>query len=220
MISKERLLHLKTRRDVYNTILENPGIHQRELKRKTKLPMGALIYHIHRLIKNNIITKRCENGYTRYFVANKVDNNDKIIINLLRQKIPRKIVIRLICQKRDNEYTKEEIMETPREIDWEKENRELYNIRLNQTTVNYHLKKLIKAGIVERIKDGRNVRYRLINEDKILDLLIRYKDTFDDFLVYDTLNTFQSKKYNKAFCKSIDDIFDSIKEIFPPPFYM
>ena len=77
---EEELLYHNRRKKIYKIILENPGIHQRALEKKTKIPSGCLRYHILRLTKYGLIIKKCEKGYTRYFVANNIDNSDKLII--------------------------------------------------------------------------------------------------------------------------------------------
>jgi predicted transcriptional regulator len=220
MNKKEDILQMNTRKIIYDTILENPGIHQRALERKTKIPSGTLRYHTLRLIKNNIISKKCDNGYSRYFIKNNIDNGDKKIINLLRQKVPRKIIIRIIIQKGSDSHTKEQIRDIQNKKYWRKEDLERYSIKLNLRTINYHLQKLIDAGIIERIREGRQIRYRIVDEDKILDLLIRYQDTFDDLLVRDSIESLESKRYQKFFAKSVSGIVDSLKDTFPPPFYI
>ncbi|MCK4365849.1 MAG: winged helix-turn-helix transcriptional regulator [Thermoplasmatales archaeon] len=46
MISNENILELETRRQIYNIILENPGLHLRELSRRTNLSFGGLRHHL------------------------------------------------------------------------------------------------------------------------------------------------------------------------------
>jgi predicted transcriptional regulator len=51
MISREEILKLETRRKIYKIILENPGLHLREILRRTKLSYGVLSYHLKYLKK-------------------------------------------------------------------------------------------------------------------------------------------------------------------------
>jgi len=217
---EEELLYHNRRKKIYKIILENPGIHQRALEKKTKIPSGCLRYHILRLTKYGLIIKKCEKGYTRYFVANNIDNSDKLIIGLLRQEMPRKILILLLVQKGYYSLTKEQIKSIANTSNWDKDTVDRYKIRLDLRTVNYHLQKLLHAGIIERLRDGRKISYRIVDECKILYLLNRYRNTFDDFLVDDTLSNFNLKRFNIMFIKSVDKIIDSIKEVFPPPFFV
>jgi predicted transcriptional regulator len=214
---KEDLLYLDSRKKIYNTVLKNPGIHQRQLERITNIGSSSLRYHLLRLIKYGIIIRKYDYGYCRYFVSKNVDNGDKRIINFLRQDIPRKIIVRLVSY---NSHTKKQIKDIEKPLYWIKEDIDKYTIKLDLTTINYHLQKLMDAGIVERIRNGRKISYRLVDLEKIIILLITYEDTFNDFIVQDTINFYKSKKYEKGFTKRINYIINGFKEVFPPPFYI
>jgi DNA-binding transcriptional ArsR family regulator len=129
-------------------------------------------------------------------------------------------MILLLAQRGYYSLTLEQIKGIANVSMWEKDTVERYKIKLKTRTVNYHLQKLIDAGIVERLRDGRKISYRLVDDIKVLYLLDRYKDTFDDFLVYDTLIGFNSKIFNKRFNKMVDNIKDSVEDVFPLPFFV
>ena len=210
-----------TRRKIYKAILENPGIHQRELVRKTNIAYGTLRYHTRRLIKHGMITKKYEKGYMRYFVSNKIDKKDKEILNLLRQDIPRKILMLLLVQKSYYSLTKEQIRNTGNTKFWEKNTDfERYKIKLNLTTINYHLKKLIDVGVVERIREGRKISYRIADEDKIIDLIIRYQESLDDSIVNDVIDWFSSKLFGNRTKLYMDMTMKRIYEVFPHPYHV
>ena len=97
MISKEDILKLETRRNIYDFILKNPGLHLREISRRANIPLGSLNYHLNFLNKNELIVTKYDPRYLRYYVKQTVGKKDKEIINLLRQEIPLRIVILLLC---------------------------------------------------------------------------------------------------------------------------
>ena len=102
MIKKD-ILELETRRKIYNTILNNPGLHIRKIQRQINIPYTSLKYHLNFLVKRNLISIEEYRNYTRYFIKNNFGNLHKKIISLLRQKTTNDIMIYLlvnICASR------------------------------------------------------------------------------------------------------------------------
>lgn len=97
MISKENFLELENRKKIYNYILKNPGIHLQEVSRKTNISYSTLRHHLDYLKKQGLITTKSNRRYTRYYVTQKVGKKDKEIISLVREEIPRKIILLLLC---------------------------------------------------------------------------------------------------------------------------
>jgi predicted transcriptional regulator len=44
--AKEKVLENEHRREIYNFVKENPGLHMRELQRKLEIPLSTLEYHL------------------------------------------------------------------------------------------------------------------------------------------------------------------------------
>lgn len=55
MISKNNVLALKLRQDIFSQISKYPGIHFSELSRKSKIPKSTLTHHLKYLTKEDII---------------------------------------------------------------------------------------------------------------------------------------------------------------------
>ena len=53
MLDREQVLALGVRREIFELIKQSPGLHFREIKRRTNLAIGALQYHLNVLEKNN-----------------------------------------------------------------------------------------------------------------------------------------------------------------------
>jgi predicted transcriptional regulator len=159
---KEDTLALETRRTIYAIILKNPGLHEREIARKLKMSLSTLDYHLHYLEKREIVESKKDGRYTRYFASRKMGVQDKRILSLLRQKTPRNIVLFLLLHPR---AMHKEICE---------------ELKKSPSTISFHIKKLIEAGVIEAISIGRGTIYEIINIDRTIDILITYKSTFLD----------------------------------------
>ncbi|HLC76566.1 MAG TPA: winged helix-turn-helix transcriptional regulator, partial [archaeon] len=56
-------LDLEVRRRIYDCIVGSPGLHFREIQRRTNLATGSLDYHLHFLHKNGIIRTERDKNY-------------------------------------------------------------------------------------------------------------------------------------------------------------
>ena len=173
-MKKEDTLALEARRDIYDLILTNPGLHEREIGRKLHMSLSTLDYHLHYLEKREIITSKKDGRYTRYFVSRKMGIQDKRTLSLLRQETPRGIVLFLLLNPRS---LHKDICE---------------NIHKSPSTTSFHLKKLVSAGVIDSISIGRGTVYLVINPDQTADLLITYKKTFLDEAVDKFIDTWSS----------------------------
>jgi len=125
------MLFVKKRRDIYHYIKNNPGSHQREISRKLDIPYSTLYYHLNYLKKQDLISEKQNKGYSRYYVKNSVGRVDKKVIDLLRQKIPRSILVFLLFSYVSTEKHLSE------------------NLDRHPTTIKHHLKKLLDLDIIE-----------------------------------------------------------------------
>lgn len=171
---KEDSLALETRRNIYTTIVQYPGLHERELARKLDMSLSTLDYHLHYLEKRDLIVSRKDGRYTRYFATRKVGREDKKIIAILRQKTPRAIILYLLLHPEAiHKDIAQEIGKSP-------------------STVSFHLKKMIDAGMVEPISLGRETAYRITDEEKVVTNLLTYQETFVDDAVDRFIDTWTS----------------------------
>ena len=72
MISKENILQFETRRNIYNFIVERPGLHLREISRRINISFGGLRHHLDILKKQELIITKTNYGYTRYYATHKI----------------------------------------------------------------------------------------------------------------------------------------------------
>jgi predicted transcriptional regulator len=151
-------LELETRRTIYQFILKFPGVHLREISRKLNIPLSSINYHIHCLKKQDVLIAKPNGRYVRYYIAKKISESDKKFINILRQEVPFKIVIFLLTHPNSSQT---EISK---------------HLGRHSSTISFHLNKLI--DIVEITPNGKEVRYRVKNEEDLFNLVSKYQDSF------------------------------------------
>ena len=162
MGAKESSLELKTRRVIYKYILKNPGIHERELSRRIKIPLSTIDYHLYYLKRKELVLTKTDGHYTLLYASGKVGEKDKKILAVLRQKAPRKIIIFLLL----NTFS------FHRDI--------CSSIGLAPSTTSFHLNKLVELDLITKNERGRETLYKINEPEYISDLIITYKKSFLD----------------------------------------
>lgn len=166
MIDRDKALELPTRKRLYREINKAPGIHFRELKRRTGLAIGALQYHSDVLTRVHLVKVQKRGKFIRYFpVIGEHTESEKITLSLLREESVRKIILFLIQKKRAT-------------------NRQLAKfLELAPSTVSFHMQKLLKSGLVEKKRTPRRTYFYLLNAEEAKRLLTSYRKSFLDDLV-------------------------------------
>ena len=164
--SKEETLFLDSRQKIYNVIELNPGLHFREIQRRTGMAVGRLQYHLDYLVKKNLVKIEKHGKFTRYYsVSGPQLGAAQPLMSLLRQESLRKIIIFLLTKRRANNTKIAEAL------------------ALSPSTVSWHLEKLTSAGIIEKKRKGRKIFYKIIDPEQAANLLRNYKKSFFDELV-------------------------------------
>jgi DNA-binding transcriptional ArsR family regulator len=225
-----KLLDLESRREIYSCIQKHPYLHFREIGRRTKIPFSTLGYHLRYLQKNDLISVKKENGFYRYYVGQSISRQEKKVLDMLRQKLPRKII----------SYIYLVTVATPKEMS------DYFERHIS--TIQYHLNKLMEIGIieeapihnnlikinfedgyyVEHIKDRKEKIYRFIDHDLIRNVFIKYKKSLfhDDFLkicfeiskILDE-ETGRPRKWKRVYRRE-DEFIEAIYDIFPHPYHV
>ena len=192
---------LKNRDLILNFILENPGVYQIEISKALNISASTVNYHLRYLNKKSLITKQKENRYLRYYASKKIGNFEKKVLNILRQETPCDIVLYLLIETcaSQTELSK--------------------NLEKHPSTIDFHLKKLIKNDIIERlcpdngkfiiprIKKSKileydpvtnDVVYKLKKQDEICNLLFANKKSFSkNSKIMATINLIKYAKKRK-----------------------
>jgi len=174
-------LELKRRREIYEFISQNSGLHQRDISRKMKIPFTSLKYHLYTLEKHGLIISRKDGKYNRYFTTLEVSEDEKKILNCFRKRTTLHIIlwffIGVQCTQKDLSRFLEK----------------------HPATIGYHLSNMIRAGIVENKSIDNGIIYKehpphvikraqvssekifvLKDPWKIYNLLIKHKKNLND----------------------------------------
>lgn len=158
-------LELENRKRIFECVRNNPGLHFREIQRRTRLSIGVLDYHLDYMVRRGLMTVTKREGFSRYFPGGEIGADKQRILSCLRQEIPRGIVLYLL---RHPGATHGELLE---------------NFTISGGTLSYHVKKLVSKGVVTVERRGRESHLTVLDPDKVADLLIVYRRTFLDALV-------------------------------------
>ena len=161
----EQALELDTRRRIFRLIEEVPGAHFREIHRRLSIPTSVVEYHLKYMESRDMLVFRMEGRYKRYYVEGAMGSADKTLMSLLRQKVPRRIVMEVALNPGVN-------------------HRELKTaVGISASTLSYHMKKLAAGGVIRQARQGRQNRYWLEDEEGVARALMTYKEGFMDEVV-------------------------------------
>lgn len=158
-------LELETRRRIFRHVEAFPGAHMREIGRELAIPMGTLEYHLHYLVKADLLVTRQDARYTRYFASGGLSRREKDVLALLRQKVPRQVAAHLLLAPGSSHG----------EL--------LTKFELSASTLSFHLKKLVNTGLVAQEKSGRENLYRVVEPELVARVLIQHRGSFLDDVV-------------------------------------
>jgi len=172
----EKILQLEARRRVFEAVRGNPGIHMRGLQRETGMPMGTLRYQLRYLERHGLIVEKKEGRMITYYPAggdSVVDAQDKRFLAVLRQEIPRLIVLHLMMHPHSSHGELKP------------------HFRVSASTLSYHLKKLTDSGIISKDSEGK---YYVTDEERVAKVLITYRQTFVDSMVDSFVRFWEGRK--------------------------
>lgn len=165
----EKALKLDVRKRIYDEITRAPGLHFREIQRRTNLAVGSLQYHLDYLQKHHIIRTQAEGKFVRYYSVrgNQTGEHHQLLAGqntmaFLRHESTRKIILFLLKENRaNNERIAEEV-------------------QLSPSTTSWHLDKLVEAGVLKKEREGRKSFFSLVNAAEARQLIVSYQQSFFD----------------------------------------
>lgn len=166
----------RNREKILGIIESFPGIRYNDLARLSGLNNGTLSHHLDILKKNSlIIIKRFDrSNMTRYFSVS-IPSEETLIIGFLKMKSTGEIIKILL------ENEKCTFMQV------------VYTLNKSPSTISFHIKRLVDAGVLIREKSNHCTRYSLHNPEFIKKLA--------------------SKMRNNLFDRSIDSFEDLINDL-------
>ena len=237
MTPKDKILKLETRKQIYELISKNPGLHLSEISRKLNIPRTTLTFHLNNLKKRGLIASIFEDKNSRFFVKHNFGNLEKKLIHILRKENPRNIVL----------YIGWRVSASQAELSRE--------LELAPKTIEKHLKKLLEFGIIEpapvengvmyaayknkciieRIPVGQEIVYRLVRTSNLVPICALVDDLFTQYgkgLVTDDdtkliLDGLRLLCINKTSPKRIrprkvvmEQLEERLYEVFPHPYHV
>jgi predicted transcriptional regulator len=144
------------RRVVYQFIEDNPGVHIRKIIKSLGLAAGDTQYHLDKLQREGWIKSLKIGAHRHYYPADITDEKDEVVLAFLMHDTARDILVRLI----------EHPGSTQGDIARFKQ--------LSAPTINWYMSRLISAGIVVGVREGRIIRYFIQDIGGLIDTLIDY----------------------------------------------
>ncbi|MFH1255966.1 MAG: winged helix-turn-helix transcriptional regulator [Candidatus Diapherotrites archaeon] len=161
-------LELGARKKIYTEIKSAPGIHFRELQRRTGLATGSLQYHLDVLVKKHVVKVLKEKKFARYYtIREMIESFDAAALGILRQQSIRQIVLFLL-QSKSKSANNMDIAAA---------------VSLSPSTVSVHLDKMVGVGLLKKERRGREVIFSLSDTKRTAELLVEHKKSFFDELV-------------------------------------
>ena len=136
----------------------------REIQRRLDIPLSTLEYHLDYLQRHSVLVMEDDRRYCRYFDED-LDEEDRVIISVLRQKRMREIVLLTLSN----------------EVKCFKDLKE--DIGLAGSTLSSYLKILEKRCVLEKIQVGNESCYRVVDDEAVIRSLLVYRSSSVDKLV-------------------------------------
>jgi predicted transcriptional regulator len=165
-------LSLENQRTIFGYISESPGVHLRGLSDGTGIPLSTVRYHINFLEKQGIVISKTEGNQKQYFINGRISSGDRAIAPLLQQKRFRDIILHLLIN--------------PGSV--QSEVAEALDLKSSTTAKYMHI--LEEKGVVGTEKNGREKRCSIIDERRVVELLLTYKRSFWDRFVDNALEIY------------------------------
>lgn len=164
-MEREEVLEYETRKRVFDLVRASPGLHLREIERRSGLPLSTLRHHLSYLERHGLVEPERDRNFQRYF-ASDLAEADRPVIAALRQVALRRVLLYLLSRAGGAPY---------QDL--------LGDLALPASTLAVHLAELARRGLIERRSLGRESRYEVVDAERIVRALHVYRPSFLDALV-------------------------------------
>lgn len=142
---------------ILDLIKTHPGIHLRELQREMSVTMGTIQYHLYNLEKERKIVSRSRFGHKRFYSNFTFGDSQIDVLGILAQDVERELILYLIGNPGSSQKALCE------------------HANLSPATIDWHVKKLQKAGFLESKHEDGFVKYDLkCDQIEVLKLIKSY----------------------------------------------
>ncbi len=155
-------LELESRRRIYNYLLANPGVHLRRIGQALGMSTGMLSYHLMYLEREGMLKSETDGHRKRYFIARAFMEAQRRILGVLRQGVPRKIVLEILV---NGERTFAELRVAT---------------GVSKSTLSYHLQHMMARDLLIRYRRERESVFAIKDMDEVTRLLVANRQSFQD----------------------------------------
>ena len=155
-------LELKSRRRIYDFLTANPGVHLRRIGQALSMSTGMLSYHLGYLERRGVLKSEEDGHRKRYFIARAFVEAQRRILAVLRQDVPRKMVLELLVH---GDRTFAELQAS---------------VGVSKSTLSYHLQKLMQRDLLVRTKRERESVFSIKDLEEVRKLLLMNRSSFHD----------------------------------------
>lgn len=158
------------REHIQRIISDNPGIHFREIQRRSGAAVGQLEYHLYQLEKMDKISIRKDGKLKRYFMIEDTAFSERKLLYFLRNGISKDILFYLM----ENEYASESTF--------------LIGRRSKRERIKELIDDMVSQGVLHAQPDGGK-RILFINDtEKVKAVLTRFRESFLDTMTSNILS--------------------------------
>lgn len=159
---EDRRPNIQSTRDlVLEYVRAHPGSHLREIGRALDLGMGDLQYNLYILEKQGVVNSVRRGLYKFVFPTGMFGEKQSDILAALSIETQREILVHLVNNPALSQ------------------NQIARLTGLTAATISWHMKRLVKLGIIERVKIGKTVNYNVVgNKDEIERFVRNYHPGF------------------------------------------
>ncbi len=155
-------LELESRRRIYNYLLANPGVHLRRIGQALGMSTGMLSYHLMYLEREGMLKSETDGHRKRYFIARAFMEAQRRILGVLRQGVPRKIVLEILS---NGERTFAELRDAT---------------GVSKSTLSYHLSHMMARDLLIRYRRERESVFAIKDMDEVTRLIVANRQSFQD----------------------------------------
>lgn len=157
------------RQTILNTIEKNPGLHFREIQRRTYTATGQLEYHLYQLEKENRIIKREDGKLKRFFSNEQGTTFERTLLYHMRNRESARIISTLLQgEKHLNDLSGRSI--TKREA------------------ISERVKQLEHDEILQSFDSDSGIVLRVLEKEKIIAILKKFRESFLDSMAMNLLS--------------------------------
>ncbi len=151
------LFELETRKRIFRVIEEHPGLNLSTIASMLGMNVPLVDYHTRYFEKHGLVLVAKDGGFKRFYVKGAVGVVHRRLFGVLRQEVPLRIVLFLL---------KNPGARYPQICAC---------FSFSKSTVSYHLRKLIRCGVVCVSVEGEGWVYSVLDEKVVVGFLLQYK---------------------------------------------